>query len=87
MSLNIDIPGDIERILTQQGQDAAGALKEAAMVELFRQGRIDHSQFAAVLGLSRNDADGVLKRHGVMLETGVEDVLDDVEGLRRLRRA
>ncbi|MBY0263048.1 MAG: UPF0175 family protein [Phycisphaerales bacterium] len=86
MSLNIDIPGDIERILTQRGQDAAVEFKEAAMVELFRQGRIDHSQFAAALGLSRDGADGVLKRHGVMLATNVEQVLADAQALGGLGR-
>ena len=35
------------------------------MVELYREGRISHGELAEGLGLSRYQADGVLKRHNV----------------------
>lgn len=66
MPVMLDIPPEIAEILREKSllpleRDAL----EAAAVEWYRQGSLLHSQFATLLGLSRYEADGVLKRHGV----------------------
>jgi hypothetical protein len=65
MSLVIDLPPDIEAVLRQAAGDVNRAAKEALLIEMYREGRLLHSQFAAALGLSRDQAHALLKRHRV----------------------
>lgn len=84
MTIRFDIPTNIEQLLAEQGADPHQAAKEAALVELYRQERIDHSEFAAALGTSRYEADGVLKRHGVLSSITAAEVQADAEALLKL---
>lgn len=84
MTISFEIPGDVEKLFVELGGNVNQAVKEAALVELYRLGKLFHSEFAAALGTSRYEADGVLKRHGVFLELSAEELDDDIEGIRRL---
>lgn len=84
MTISFDIPNHIERLFAGDGGDPSLAVKEAALVELFRQGKLGHSELANALGLSRYETDGVLKRHGVLLDLPAAQIAADVEGLRGL---
>jgi predicted HTH domain antitoxin len=84
MGINIELPSEIEARLRAELGDVASAGKEAMLVELYREGKISHGDLAEALGLSRYEADGVLKRHGV-----TEDLLTSeelAEQLSRLRK-
>jgi hypothetical protein len=70
MSITFELPPEIERTLRDRVADFDAQAKESALVEMYRQGRLTHSELAEALGLSRYQVDGVLKRHGV-----VEDLL------------
>ncbi|MDZ4782302.1 MAG: UPF0175 family protein [Planctomycetia bacterium] len=65
MSITFDLPEDVEAQLRRELGDLDQAAKEAALVELYRQGKLSHGRFAESLGISRYEADGVLKRHNV----------------------
>lgn len=74
MTINFDIPLSVEKAIARTGRAVATELKEAALVELYRQGKISHGEFADGLGVARSEADSVLKRHNV-----IEDLLTDSE--------
>lgn len=85
MPIVLNIPPSIEKSL-QGGSDRpldAEALEYAA-VEWYRQGRLFHSQFAKLLGISRYDADAVLKRHEVLDEFSATEILEQVRRSREL---
>jgi len=65
MSVSFDLPIDVESQLRQRLGDLDRAAKEAALVELYRQGRLSHFELAKALGLSRLQTDDLLKRHHV----------------------
>jgi hypothetical protein len=66
MEISFEIPAEIEREIDAiDGADLGREAKEAYLVELYRQERIHHHQLAEALGLSRWEADGLLKRHKV----------------------
>ena len=62
----------------------AVAAKEAALVELYRQGQLSHGKLAEGLGISRYETDAVLKRHNVTEDLLTREEFDDqVSGLRK----
>jgi hypothetical protein len=65
MSVVIDLPPDVEAALRQSASNLNQAAKEALLIEMYREGRLLHSQFAAALGLSRDQANALLKQHCV----------------------
>lgn len=77
MTITFDLPADVEQLLRRESRDPNQAAKEATLVELYRQGKVTHHQFTLALGISRLEADAVLKRHNV-----TEDLLT-VEEFRR----
>ncbi len=76
-----DLPSDIEALLRASEGKLNQAAKEAMLVEMYRQGRLTHSQFSQALGLSRDEANGLLKRHQV------EEDLLKIEDLREQLKA
>ena len=65
MSITFTLPAAIESDLRAQFGDLDEAAKEAALVELYRQQKLSHGQLAESLGISRDEANAVLKRHNV----------------------
>ena len=74
MSISFEIPQDIEHQLRTDGVDLDREAKDGVP----RRAVPARQDFAAstgqALGLSRYEADGVLKRHGVALETTVDEL-------------
>ncbi len=65
MAITFELPSTIERQLRGEWADFDAVAKEAALVELYRQAKLTHHQFATALGLDRIAADELLKRHQV----------------------
>jgi len=86
-TITFELPDDVERHLATLSGSVDAAAKEAAVVELYRQGQISHGALAACLGISRTDADAILERHGVTEDLPtVADFHAEVQALRaRLR--
>lgn len=81
----VNIPPGLEQALSRTGGDPAETLREAALVELYRMGRISHAEFAEGLGISRLDADAILKRHNVTEDLPTtSELADQLSHLRRL---
>jgi len=78
MTIRFEIPESIESLLTEFGADASSAAKEATLVELVRRGRLTTGALATALGVSRYEADGILKRYGVALEITSDQLQADI---------
>ncbi len=59
--------------------------KELLLVSLYRDDQLSHHQLATILGLTRYETDGVLKRHGVTEDLlTVEELAAQVDSLSGL---
>ncbi|MFM7519141.1 MAG: UPF0175 family protein [Planctomycetota bacterium] len=87
-TIRFDLPDSVERHLATLSNNVDAAAKEAAVVELYRQGHLSHGALAECLGLSRTDVDGLLKQHGVTEDLPtVTEFREQLEAIRiRLRR-
>jgi hypothetical protein len=86
MTVSFEIPREIEQTLQADDVDVNGDAKEAYLVELYRQHRISQHQLAEALGLTRVEADGLLKQHQVWLELTIEELAAQTASLREQRR-
>jgi len=85
MSVTFDLPEQLERTLRDRVGDLDRAIKEAALIELFRQRKLSHVELAQALGLDRFETDALLKRHHVVEGSlTLEDVEADRATLDRL---
>ncbi|MEX0711811.1 MAG: UPF0175 family protein [Pirellulales bacterium] len=85
MTISFNLPESLEQQLRDELGNLDQAAKEAALVELYRQGKLSHGRLAEGLGISRYQADAVLKRHHVTEDLITLDELDEqVLGLRKL---
>jgi hypothetical protein len=85
MTIQFEIPRDIEQELGGNGADLNGEAREAFLVELYRQDRITHHQLAEALGLSRLETEGILKRHQVSSGVTAEEMRAQAAALRDVR--
>jgi predicted HTH domain antitoxin len=69
----------------QQLDNPEQLTKESLAVELYRQHKLTLHQVGKLLGLSRYEVDGLLKRHGVMLEITADEVRQEADALYRAR--
>lgn len=75
----------MERQLREELGDVNQAAKEAALVELYRQGTLSHGKLAECLGISRYETDAVLTRHNVTEDLITLDEFEEqVAGLRKI---
>ncbi len=86
MTISFELPQDIEQELSTNGADLNGEAREAFLVELYRLDRITHHQLATALGLSRLEAEGVLKRHRVSSGVTAEERRAQAVALQGVRR-
>jgi predicted HTH domain antitoxin len=73
MTISFELPQSIEQQVGADGADLNREAQEAYLVELFRRRKISQHQLAEALGLTRVEADGVLKKHEVWLELTPEE--------------
>jgi predicted HTH domain antitoxin len=83
MNISFDLPNEIEAALRAAAPDPSLAAKESLLVELYRQQHITQHQLAEALGLNRYEVDGLLKRHNVPLDLGVDDFRAEAAALRK----
>lgn len=86
--ITFELPDSVERQFASLSGSADAAAKEAAVVELYRQGKISHGALADCLGISRMETDAVLERHGVTEDLPtVAEFREQVQALRRRLRS
>ena len=82
-TISFQLPDSIVDQLRHDLGDLDVAVKEAALIELYRQGQLSHGKLAVGLGLSRYETDGVLKRHNVVEDQLTREELEQqVDALR-----
>ena len=78
MHITLELPDNIAQQLSQ-GQDLSRATLEALVTESCRTHRLSDHQAAELLGLSRYELDGFLKKRGVFLDYSIEDYKRECE--------
>ena len=85
MSISFELPAAVEETLRRDHGNLDVLAKEAAVVELFRQGKISRRELETSLDLTRFDADALLKHCGVTEDLATaEEVAQQISTLRRL---
>ena len=85
MSIAFNLPSDLEEALRREFSNLDETAKEAALVELYRQGKLTHHQLATALDVSRLEIDAILKQHKVTEDLpSAEELERDLERLREL---
>jgi hypothetical protein len=85
MAISFSLPEPIEENLRVQVGNLDEVAKEAALVELYRQGKLSHHELATALDLDRFETDAVLKRHKVTEDLITQEEFDEqVAGLRKI---
>jgi len=85
MAITIDLPVDLEATLRHDVENLDGSAKEAVLADLYRRGVITQAQLAGALGISRLQADAVLKGHQVYYDFTVEEIAAESGALEKLR--
>jgi hypothetical protein len=85
MTVSFEIPGEIDRELSTSESDLSGEAREVFLVELCRQERISHRQLTEAFGVSRLEADAVLKRHKVSSGVTAEEMRTQAAALQAAR--
>ncbi len=84
-TVSFQLPDNVEQQLRRDLGDLDATAKEAALVELYRQGQLSHGKLAEALGISRYETDAVLKRHNVTEDLLTREEFDQQVGdLRKL---
>jgi len=84
MQFTVELPDDLAQRIVPDGVDPARAALENMAVEAYRNRRLTDRQVAKLLGLSRIELDGFLKRHEVWLDYTMDDLNRDLATHRRL---
>jgi hypothetical protein len=85
MTVRFELPNSIEAILQRAGVDVNAQAKEAFLVELYRQSRINRPELGQSLALDRFAVDALLKRHNVVEDLPtVEELAAQRDALDRL---
>jgi predicted HTH domain antitoxin len=84
LSITLNFPPEIERMLREQSRDLQAEVREAYAIDLFRQNKLTHAELAQVLGTDRVATDAILKRHRVVEGSPTfDDVENDLQTLRQ----
>lgn len=85
MHVDLNIPKPIEEALKREfGAELESAVCEALAMEAYRRGMLSLGQFAEMLDMTSDEADGLLKKRGVYLDISVFEIQDDVASLREI---
>ncbi len=85
MELTVQIPDDLARSMSASGGDLSRRALEALALEEFKSGHITRPELRRLLGFgTRYQLDGFLKSHDVYEDYTMEDLEQELEGLRRL---
>lgn len=82
----ISIDEETESTLRETlGPDADRIVREAAIAEAYRTGKLSIGRAARLLGLSVNDAYGFMRDRGISVNYTLADFQSDCKNLRELR--
>ena len=85
MDLTVQIPDDLASRMGASGGDLSRRALESLALEEFKSGRITKPELRRLLGFeSRYLLDGFLKAHDVYEDYTMQDLEQELEGLRRL---
>ncbi len=84
MQVLLTIPDDVAAELESEGSNLGRRALEALAIEGYRDEALSLGQVAEMLGLSINEADGLLKARGVALPLPPEDFAHDGMALEKL---
>ena len=84
MTVSFELPEAAEQALRTHGPDLSQAAKEAVLIELYREGRLFHGELAQALGISRYEADGLLKNRAALLDISAEQFQNELTALIEL---
>jgi hypothetical protein len=85
MQLTVQIPDDLASRMSASGGDLSRRALEALAIEEFRDGHITKPELRRLLGFgSRYELDEFLKAHDVYEDYTLEDLEQELEGLKRL---
>ena len=85
MQFTVQIPDDLASRMSASGGDLSRRALEALALEEFKGGHITKPELRRLLGFeSRYELDEFLKSHDVFEEYTLEDLEQELQGLRRL---
>jgi hypothetical protein len=85
MELTVQIPDELASRMSASGADLSRRALEALALEEFKGGRITKPELRRLLGFgTRYQLDGFLKAHEVYEDYTLQDLEQELEGLRRL---
>ncbi len=65
LTVKLELPEELEQALRAAPGNLDVEVRDAYVLELFRQGRLSHYELSQALGLDRFETDAYLKRHNV----------------------
>ncbi len=84
MNVTVRIPDELAARLTAEGGDLERRALEALVLEEFRAGRLNKAELRQALGFTvLNEVDGFLKAHGVYEDYSLEELVSEVEAMKR----
>jgi len=83
MTITIELPSNLDESAIPQLERE---VREAVAVRLYRRQKLSHGQVAKFLGIGRGEVDEMLGRHERFDEFSAEEIAEQAEALRRLRR-
>ncbi len=85
MTIILNLPEDIAKDLSNQGEDVSRSALESLALEGYRSGRLSEEQVRRMLGFeSRFQVHAFLKQHSTYLNYTQEDLEHDLELSRKL---
>jgi hypothetical protein len=82
MQVTIELPDHVASLLSGDSGDVSHAVLEAVLITAVRDAAISQAQARRVLGVSRYEMDGILKRHGVGFELTIDTLDRDTAAAR-----
>ena len=81
MEVTINLPEDVAKVISADGENLEREVLEATALEGYREGKLSHAQVSRMLGFTRFETDAFFKEHNVPLNYTVEDLPQDREHL------
>lgn len=85
MKIAIHIPDKIAKYMEEKWGNLERRVLEITAAEAYRDEAITHAEVGRILGLSRYEVDGFLKKEGAYLNYTLADLEQDVENSRKAR--
>ena len=83
MQVSIDIPQSVASQLQAEWADLSQAVKESVLIEAYRAEKLSLGQLSELLGLSIDQADGLLKQRGVHPNYTLDDFERECASLKK----